>query len=58
MSGIGREIALQLAGRGVEVVVHGRSADRGGGSVVSVSTVGYVDGAVLPATGGLRAIAA
>jgi short-subunit dehydrogenase len=28
-SGIGREIALQLAQRGAEVVVHGRSAERG-----------------------------
>ena len=26
-SGIGREIALELAGLGAEVVVHGRSAD-------------------------------
>ncbi|MCV7437777.1 SDR family NAD(P)-dependent oxidoreductase [Mycobacterium seoulense] len=32
-SGIGRAIALQLAERGVEVVVHGRSAERGAKTV-------------------------
>jgi NAD(P)-dependent dehydrogenase (short-subunit alcohol dehydrogenase family) len=32
-SGIGREIALQLAHRGAEVVVHGRSAERGADTV-------------------------
>ncbi|WP_372510544.1 SDR family NAD(P)-dependent oxidoreductase [Mycobacterium riyadhense] len=32
-AGIGREIALQLAALGSEVVVHGRSAERGAGVV-------------------------
>jgi len=32
-AGIGREIAVQLAERGAEVVVHGRSAERGAKTV-------------------------
>ncbi|MEE6175155.1 SDR family NAD(P)-dependent oxidoreductase [Mycobacterium sp. 050134] len=39
-SGIGREIALQLARRGVQVVVHGRSADRGAETVNDIKKAG------------------
>lgn len=39
-SGIGREIALQLAERGVEVVVHGRSAERGVKTVRDIENAG------------------
>lgn len=39
-SGIGREIALQLAGRGAEVVVHGRSAERGAETVRGIENAG------------------
>ncbi|MHA7653003.1 SDR family NAD(P)-dependent oxidoreductase [Mycobacterium sp. ML4] len=39
-SGIGRAIALRLAQRGAEVVVHGRSADRGGEVVRQIESGG------------------
>src|SRR6201997_4632193 len=39
-SGIGREIALQLADRGAEVVVHGRSAERGAETVRDIEKAG------------------
>ncbi len=39
-SGIGREIALQLAERGAEVVVHGRSAERGEKTVGDIENAG------------------
>ncbi|ORV50606.1 short-chain dehydrogenase [Mycobacterium europaeum] len=39
-SGIGRAIALQLAERGVEVVVHGRSAERGEKTVREIESAG------------------
>lgn len=39
-SGIGREIALQLAERGAEVVVHGRSAERGAKTVQDIENSG------------------
>lgn len=39
-SGIGRAIALQLAERGVEVVVHGRSAERGAKTVRDIENAG------------------
>ena len=39
-SGIGREIALRLAQRGVEVVVHGRSAERGAKTVRDIENAG------------------
>jgi NAD(P)-dependent dehydrogenase (short-subunit alcohol dehydrogenase family) len=39
-SGIGREIALQLAARGAEVVVHGRSAERGAKTVHEIEKSG------------------
>ena len=39
-SGIGREIALQLARAGAEVVVHGRSAERGGKVVNEIENAG------------------
>ncbi|WP_231978249.1 SDR family NAD(P)-dependent oxidoreductase [Mycobacterium sp. E3298] len=39
-SGIGREIALQLAERGVEVIVHGRSAERGAKTVRDIENAG------------------
>ena len=39
-SGIGRAIALQLAERGVEVVVHGRSAERGEKTVREIENSG------------------
>jgi NAD(P)-dependent dehydrogenase (short-subunit alcohol dehydrogenase family) len=39
-SGIGREIALKLAERGAEVVVHGRSAERGGKTVRDIENSG------------------
>ncbi len=39
-SGIGREIALQLAQRGAEVVVHGRSAERGAKVVRDIENTG------------------
>ncbi|MGD1169836.1 SDR family NAD(P)-dependent oxidoreductase [Mycobacterium seoulense] len=39
-SGIGRAIALQLAERGVEVVVHGRSAERGEKTVRDIENAG------------------
>ncbi|WP_308207367.1 SDR family NAD(P)-dependent oxidoreductase [Mycobacterium angelicum] len=39
-SGIGRAIALQLAERGADVVVHGRSAERGGEVVREIETAG------------------
>ena len=39
-SGIGREIALQLAARGAEVVVHGRSAERGAKTVREIQNTG------------------
>ncbi|MGA8249463.1 MAG: SDR family NAD(P)-dependent oxidoreductase [Mycobacterium sp.] len=66
-SGIGREVALQLAEHGADVVVHGRSAERGAKTVRDIQNAGgkhvssplsYVNGAVLHATGGQRAIAA
>jgi NAD(P)-dependent dehydrogenase (short-subunit alcohol dehydrogenase family) len=39
-SGIGQAIALQLAGLGAEVVVHGRSADRGAQTVRAIEDAG------------------
>ena len=39
-SGIGREIALQLAARGAEVVVHGRDAERGAKTVREIRNAG------------------
>jgi NAD(P)-dependent dehydrogenase (short-subunit alcohol dehydrogenase family) len=39
-SGIGREIALELAGLGAEVVVHGRSAERGAKTVTEIENAG------------------
>ncbi|OBG65926.1 SDR family NAD(P)-dependent oxidoreductase [Mycobacterium sp. E3339] len=39
-SGIGREIAIQLAERGVEVIVHGRSAERGAKTVRDIENIG------------------
>jgi NAD(P)-dependent dehydrogenase (short-subunit alcohol dehydrogenase family) len=39
-SGIGREIALELAARGADVVVHGRSAERGAKTVCDIENVG------------------
>lgn len=39
-SGIGREIALQLAALGAEVVVHGRSAERGAETVRDIENAG------------------
>ena len=39
-SGIGREIALELADRGAEVVVHGRSAERGAKLVQDIQNSG------------------
>ncbi|CPR11326.1 short-chain dehydrogenase/reductase SDR [Mycobacterium bohemicum DSM 44277] len=39
-SGIGREVALELAGRGAEVVVHGRSAERGADVVREIENAG------------------
>jgi NAD(P)-dependent dehydrogenase (short-subunit alcohol dehydrogenase family) len=39
-SGIGREIALQLADRGAQVVVHGRSAERGAEVVRDIENAG------------------
>jgi NAD(P)-dependent dehydrogenase (short-subunit alcohol dehydrogenase family) len=39
-SGIGREIALQLAQRGAEVVIHGRSAERGAKVVRDIENSG------------------
>jgi len=39
-SGIGREIALELAKRGAEVVVHGRSAERGAKTVRDIENTG------------------
>jgi NAD(P)-dependent dehydrogenase (short-subunit alcohol dehydrogenase family) len=39
-SGIGRAIALKLAERGVEVVVHGRSAERGAKTVRDIENAG------------------
>ncbi|OBB69777.1 SDR family NAD(P)-dependent oxidoreductase [Mycobacterium sp. 852014-50255_SCH5639931] len=39
-SGIGKEIALQLAERGVEVVVHGRDAERGAKTVREIENAG------------------
>jgi NAD(P)-dependent dehydrogenase (short-subunit alcohol dehydrogenase family) len=39
-SGIGREVALQLAQQGAEVVVHGRSAERGAKIVRDIANIG------------------
>jgi NAD(P)-dependent dehydrogenase (short-subunit alcohol dehydrogenase family) len=39
-SGIGREVALQLAEHGAEVVVHGRSAERGTKTVRDIKNLG------------------
>jgi NAD(P)-dependent dehydrogenase (short-subunit alcohol dehydrogenase family) len=39
-SGIGREVALQLAQRGAEVVVHGRSPERGAKTVREIENAG------------------
>ncbi|HYZ68863.1 MAG TPA: SDR family oxidoreductase [Mycobacterium sp.] len=39
-AGIGQAIALQLAGLGAEVVVHGRSADRGAETVRTIEKAG------------------
>jgi RNA polymerase sigma factor (sigma-70 family) len=39
-AGIGRAIALQLAGLGAEVVVHGRSAERGAKTVQEIQNAG------------------
>ncbi len=39
-SGIGREIAVELAKRGAEVVVHGRSAERGAETVEDIEKAG------------------
>jgi len=39
-SGIGREIAMQLAERGAQVVVHGRSAERGAKTVQDIENAG------------------
>ena len=37
-SGIGREIAVRLAGDGAEVIVHGRNATRGAETVDRIAT--------------------
>jgi len=54
-SGIGREIALQLAERGAEVVVHGRSAERGAKTVREIENAGgkarFVAAAAVPTSG-------
>lgn len=39
-SGIGREVALQLASRGAEVVVQGRNAERGAKTVCDIENAG------------------
>jgi NAD(P)-dependent dehydrogenase (short-subunit alcohol dehydrogenase family) len=39
-AGIGRAVALQLAALGAEVVVHGRSADRGAETVQEIQNAG------------------
>jgi NAD(P)-dependent dehydrogenase (short-subunit alcohol dehydrogenase family) len=39
-SGIGREIALELAQRGAEIVVHGRNAERGAKTVCDIENAG------------------
>ncbi len=39
-SGIGRAVALQLAAMGAEIVVHGRSAERGAQTVRAIEQVG------------------
>jgi NAD(P)-dependent dehydrogenase (short-subunit alcohol dehydrogenase family) len=39
-SGIGRAVALQLAGDGAEVVVHGRNAERGSETVAEITSGG------------------
>jgi NAD(P)-dependent dehydrogenase (short-subunit alcohol dehydrogenase family) len=39
-AGIGQAVALQLAGLGAEVVVHGRSADRGAATVRTIENAG------------------
>jgi NAD(P)-dependent dehydrogenase (short-subunit alcohol dehydrogenase family) len=39
-SGIGREIALELAQRGAEIMVHGRSAERGAKTVRDIENAG------------------
>jgi short-subunit dehydrogenase len=39
-SGIGREIALELAERGAQVVVHGRSAERGAKTIHDIENAG------------------
>ena len=39
-SGIGRAIALQLARQGAEVLVHGRDAQRGAGTVEAITAAG------------------
>jgi NAD(P)-dependent dehydrogenase (short-subunit alcohol dehydrogenase family) len=39
-AGIGREIALTLAARGAEVVVHGRNAERGAATVQAITAAG------------------
>jgi len=39
-AGIGRSIALQLAALGAEVVVHGRSAERGAETVKEIENAG------------------
>ncbi|OBI96440.1 SDR family NAD(P)-dependent oxidoreductase [Mycobacterium sp. 1465703.0] len=39
-SGIGREVAMQLASRGAEVVVHGRDAERGAKTVRDIENAG------------------
>ncbi|WP_120313991.1 SDR family NAD(P)-dependent oxidoreductase, partial [Mycobacterium alsense] len=39
-SGIGREVALQLSALGAEVLVHGRSAERGAKTVQEIQNAG------------------
>ena len=53
-SGIGRAAAEELGRHGAEVIVHGRDAARGGGSIVSIASmagqVGLAGGAAYGAT--------
>jgi NAD(P)-dependent dehydrogenase (short-subunit alcohol dehydrogenase family) len=39
-SGIGREVALQLAGRGAQVIISGRDAARGEQAVAAIRDAG------------------
>lgn len=52
-AGIGRAVALQLAELGAEVVVHGRSAERGAKTVQEIQmSVGDTVAAAVPARTG------